>query len=629
MPAFLQGGGDTGAALRDLDWSTTPLGDPDRWPVALKTLVELALNSKQPMLIVWGPERTTLYNDGYAAMCGSKHPAALGRPFDELWAEIWDQVEPIIAATYAGESIHRDHIQFTMLRNGFPEETHFAFGYTPVRDHDGRVAGMFCACTELTEQVFAARRAAQANAALAESEIRFRTMADESPVMVWVTDASGAATYLNRAWHEFTGQTTEEALGFGWLDATHPDDRPQTEEAFRGANARREAFRLEYRLRDAAGAYRWMIDAAAPRLAADGGFLGFIGSVIDIHERREAEERERLLAREVDHRAKNLLAIVQSVLQLTRAEDVTAFKAAVSGRIQSLARAHGLLAASRWAAVDLRRLVVDELAAYASDDAMRLSISGPPLRLKPPAAQAMALLLHELATNAVKHGALSAAEGRLAVTWRLDQQRHCVRLRWSERGGPRIAGPPQRRGFGSAVMATSVERQLEGEMALSWLPEGVECDLSIPTSQILLAPPGSPRPPEAGGPAAGAGIGGAQGRIMVVEDEALIGMIIEDVLRAAGYEVIGPAARVSEAMALLQRDPPPDAALLDVNLAEERSIPLAKVLRARGIPLAFCTGYGEIADLPPECAGAPIIRKPAAEAEILRVVAQLLDPLED
>ena len=157
-PPFLAEGGETGRLLRERDWAGSPLGPPEAWPDALRTVVGIALGSRQPMLIVWGPEQTTLYNDGYAAMCGARHPAALGRPFRELWFDIWDQVEPILARAYAGDSTHADDIAFVMHRNGYPEETHFAFSYTPVRDASGTVQGMFCACTETTATVIAERK---------------------------------------------------------------------------------------------------------------------------------------------------------------------------------------------------------------------------------------------------------------------------------------------------------------------------------------------------------------------------------------------------------------------------------------------------------------------------------------
>jgi PAS domain S-box-containing protein len=133
----------------------------------------------------------------------------------------------------------------------------------------------------------------QASGSRSSNEARFRDIADHAPVMMWVTDPSGYCIYLNRRWYEFTGQSKAEAEGFGWLDATHPDDKARTEEAFHAANAERLLFQIEYRLRRADGSYRWVLDTASPRLSEAGEFLGYVGSVIDIHERIQAEERLR------------------------------------------------------------------------------------------------------------------------------------------------------------------------------------------------------------------------------------------------------------------------------------------------------------------------------------------------
>ncbi len=153
-------GGECGRLLRAMDWSASPLGEPAEWPESLKTLVAVMLGSSQPMLIVWGEALTTLYNDGYAAMCGARHPGGLGGRFDALWAEIWDEIRPIVAEAYAGRPVSMDDIQPTMTRNGYPEEARFRFSYTPVRGADGTVAGIFCICEETTETVAAQQRRA-------------------------------------------------------------------------------------------------------------------------------------------------------------------------------------------------------------------------------------------------------------------------------------------------------------------------------------------------------------------------------------------------------------------------------------------------------------------------------------
>ncbi|HYD99008.1 MAG TPA: PAS domain-containing protein, partial [Alphaproteobacteria bacterium] len=166
---FLSGGGALGALIRAHDWASTPLGPPAAWPSPLRTLVGIMLGSGQPMFVAWGPERIMLYNDGYAPLCGARHPWALGRRFEELWADIIDAVGPIMDRAYAGVPTHMDDIAFVMHRNGYPEEAHFAFSYTPVRQADGAVAGVFCACSETTEKVRAERALRESNAALAAS----------------------------------------------------------------------------------------------------------------------------------------------------------------------------------------------------------------------------------------------------------------------------------------------------------------------------------------------------------------------------------------------------------------------------------------------------------------------------
>ena len=279
---FPAGGGEAGALIRAIDWSGSPLGAPETWPQSLRSVVDLLLASKFPMFVAWGPDLGFLYNDPYAEILGAKHPAAMGRPFQEIWAEIWPDISPLIDSALAGEATFRENLPLVMNRRGFDEPTWFTFSYSPVTDESGRIAGMFCACTETTGEIVA-------ESALRASEKRFRDFADHAPVMMWVTDPSGHCNYLNRGWYEFTGQTRAQAEGFGWLDAIHPDDRAEAERVFVEANERQAPFRLEYRLRRADGVFRWAIDAAAPRFDPDGDYLGYVGSVIDIDERRSME----------------------------------------------------------------------------------------------------------------------------------------------------------------------------------------------------------------------------------------------------------------------------------------------------------------------------------------------------
>ncbi|WP_439532231.1 PAS domain-containing protein [Polymorphobacter sp.] len=209
--AFLVGGGEAGALIRSRDWSY-PLGPAGQWPQALKTLVSVMLGSNQPMFVVWGPQRILLYNDGYAEILATKHPEALGRDFLEVWAEIRADIAPIVAQAYAGDPVRMDDIELVMHRRGYPEETHFAFSYTPVRDEDGIVCGFFCPCVEITEQVLSERRR-QADAA------RQRGLFEQAPGFITILNGpSHVFEFVNAAYKRlfgyrgYVGKSVREAL---------------------------------------------------------------------------------------------------------------------------------------------------------------------------------------------------------------------------------------------------------------------------------------------------------------------------------------------------------------------------------------------------------------------------------
>jgi two-component sensor histidine kinase len=213
----------------------------------------------------------------------------------------------------------------------------------------------------------------------------------------------------------------------------------------------------------------------------DGAVRGYLKIGQDVTERRASEERQELLMREVDHRAKNALAVVQSVVHLTPARDPVTFKRAVEGRISALARAQTLLAQHHWNGADLRVLLAGELAPFLGD--RRAELDGPAVTLPPGAAQPMAMAFHELATNAVKYGALSVEGGHLSVSWRLEQrsgERPHLRLRWVETGVGLIADTPERRGFGSRLLEGTVRDQLGGAVTLSWEASGLVCEIDVP-----------------------------------------------------------------------------------------------------------------------------------------------------
>ncbi|WP_061937310.1 sensor histidine kinase [Aureimonas sp. AU22] len=172
------------ALVRGHDWSSTPLGSTDTWPEALKLLLSIMMGSHQPMFVVWGDEHRIIYNDGYAEILASKHPAALGMPFFDVWHEIRADLEPIVAQAMAGESVFMDDIELLMQRKGFPEETHFSFSYTPVREADGQVVGIFCPCVETTGFVMSQRQLLERERDLSEALAMHQTLLEEKDVLL-------------------------------------------------------------------------------------------------------------------------------------------------------------------------------------------------------------------------------------------------------------------------------------------------------------------------------------------------------------------------------------------------------------------------------------------------------------
>ena len=189
-----EAGGASGALLRAHDWASTDIGYPAGWPPGLHALVDVMLGAKQPMFIAWGPERVLLFNDGYGEILGSKRATAMGKPFFEVWPEARSIIEPLVDQVFAGEPVHMDDIALVLERNGRAAEAHFAFSYTPVRDELGRVAGMFCTCTETTAQVLAARR----QAFRLTLEERLRDLAAPRAIMEAAVEALGPHLGANR-----------------------------------------------------------------------------------------------------------------------------------------------------------------------------------------------------------------------------------------------------------------------------------------------------------------------------------------------------------------------------------------------------------------------------------------------
>jgi two-component sensor histidine kinase len=425
---------------------------------------------------------------------------------------------------------------------------------------------------------------------------------DEGPYRIFQVDPAGFEPTVERV----------EAM-------IHPDDREKGSlTAIIGSADSR--FQVEFRIIRPNGEVRWCYGAGVIARDAAANPVRVNGVTVDITERKRAEERQLLLAREVDHRAKNMLAVVLSVLRLTKARTTPEFIATVEGRIHALAAAHNLLSAARWEGANLRQIVDEELAPYQTDRRDRVVAAGPAALLLPATAQAMAIALHELATNAAKYGALSTATGQLQVSWAIAKE--ALELEWTETGGP-TATPPCSLGFGLSIVRSSIEEQFGGSVVYDWRPDGLHCRLSIPRAQIVSPEPAAPAEVPPSKQANGHSPGSLAGKhLLMVEDEFLVGMMAKKILEGLGATVAGPYPRLADGMAAAKGERF-DGAVLDFNLGGKLAEPLADLLAARGVPFVFLTGY-QRDSIDRRYANVPLLQKPIEAEALERVLVSLL-----
>jgi two-component sensor histidine kinase len=339
---FLAGGGAAARLIAGIDWAATPLGPVAHWPVTLKVALGMALNSRFPKALVWGPSLTTFYNDAFKPILGAK-PEAMGRSFAEVWAEAWDRLGSIAERAFAGEATFIEDYPVTIERHGHPEDCHFTFCYSPIRDPEGRVVGMMDTVIETTGKVAVERSAALMNA-------------------------------------------------------------------------------------------------------------------------------------ELQHRLKNSLSVVSSIARQTLRSTPDARQATevLGNRLQALAETHGLLSGRGTPGAMVGDVVRTALAPYVHETG-RIDLDGPPVRLNEKQALALALAINELATNALKYGALSVPEGKVTVTWRATQG--SGELLWAEHGGPPVT-PPDRTSFGTLLLSSVIPGDFGGTGKLTYAPEGLRYRLT-------------------------------------------------------------------------------------------------------------------------------------------------------
>lgn len=645
-PDWPVGAGEMAARIRDHDWHQSVLGPPERWSENLRHHVQLCLDSVEPSCLLWTTAGILIYNDAYVVILNTRHPAALGRPFAQVWPESahMDSARHADVLRTGTASLVRDR-SFVVFTNAIARERWFTVSATPVRGANGAIDGIIQRLFDTTEHAEAQRRLRLANARLDEHQASLTTklalsdaINDESvrerikattelrdreerlrlamvagrlatwdwdleggkvvwsdqmysmhgyspdevepsfgawakrvhvkdlpellrvldralelreefvhrfrivhpdgsihlcsarghylysdagravrmlavtqdvtdehraqmrlrdiemhqraliegvPQLIWRANSHGLWTWNSPQWSRYTGLSIEKSLGEGWLEAVHPDDRARAREAWRNAITG-GVFDVEYRIVSInTGGYRWFQTRATPIRNEENGVVEWLGTSTDIEELRQARERQKLLVAELQHRTRNLIGVVRSLVTMTAREsaDLAAFQAEFGDRLGALSRTQGLLSRAETEPITLSSLLRVELEALGTSRfADQISIEGPEVRIRSSVVQTFALAIHELVTNALKHGALRTSDGRLTVSWRLQKGpsgENILRLFWNETSTEPVVSRVKT-GYGRELLEQMLPYVLDAKTDYQITPGGAQCTIELP-----------------------------------------------------------------------------------------------------------------------------------------------------
>jgi two-component sensor histidine kinase len=486
---FLEGGGEMGARIRAHDWAATPVGPPENWPQSLRVTVRLILNTRHPMFLWWGPALIQFYNDAYRTTMGpERHPSALGAPGRKCWAEIWPIIGPQIDYVMRGQGSTWDEDRLVpVTRHGRREDVWWTYSYAPI-DEEGGVGGVLVICNDVTAQ----HRATQA---LKDQARRLQQILEQAPSFMAVLSGPDHVFELtNAAYRHLVGardligkpvrEAVPEAAEQGFVALL--DDVYRTGVAHVGT---RQPLTLQT---DAGSAPKKVfIDFVyAPIAESDGRVSGIFVEGVDVTQHIRTEAHLRLVNQELKHRVKNTLAVVSAIASQTlRGTSNDAALAAFQARLSAFAKAHDILTSSAWATASVYDVVEGALAPHMTGTG-RFSFSGDEITVGSKQALSLALAVHELATNAIKYGALSNDAGRVDISWSQMSMmgEPAFRFAWQESEGPAVSEPTQI-GFGSRLIKRVLTDDFGGEVTFTYAPSGITCLLIAPMSRIREAIP--------------------------------------------------------------------------------------------------------------------------------------------
>ena len=536
--------------------------------------------SLEGIIASWNPAAEKLF--------GYRPEEIIGRSIRTLIpADRQQEEDEILTAIKNGKTV-RNRETIRLHKDG--TKLRIVVTVSPIHDDKGAIVGASKIVRDITTLYENEKQ-------LQDSLARFEALADNISQLAWMADKTGSIFWYNKRWYEYTGTTLDEVKGWGWQKIHHPDHVDRVTERLQHSWDTGEPWEDTFPLRGEDGRFRWFLSRAMPVYDEDGGISLWFGTNTDITEQKQHEEQIEFLLGEVNHRAKNMITLVQAIARQTAASG-DEFMPRFTERMQSLAASQDLLVSSGWRGARTDEVVNSQLGHFKDLIGTRIHLEGPEVRLKSAAAQSLGMALHELATNAGKYGALSNDTGTVHIAWKaVNNGSSRFEITWTETGGPPVEAP-ERRGFGSTVIEKMARIAFGQPVKLEFRPEGVfwhlrsiddrvfEDDFTpqeeaqpARTSAMPVAPPQAPAPAP----------GKAPHRILVVEDEAIIAIDVAAALEDSGCEVIGPVGSVFEALQLLEESPC-DGAVVDINLAGETAEPVAEYLVKNGIPFVTVSG---------------------------------------